>query len=144
MEEAETPSPPVRVDRCHLEALPRTWNHEFLGPGQQVWKQLIKRHHARGWKMLPDHAPDSTQDHSTPYSPNSRSRVVTPFHLLYQQHHLRRRPREKDGQRHGFASKREFFWFFWPYGRWELSSPTRDQTYDSCSGNTEYSPLDCQ
>lgn len=66
----------MRADRCRLEALPRTRNHELLGPGQQVSKQLIKRHHARGWKMLPDHTPDSTQDQSTPFSPNSRSRVA--------------------------------------------------------------------
>ena len=72
----------MRVDQCHLEALPRTRNHEFLGPGQQVWKQLIKRHHARGWKMLPDHTPDSTQDQSTP-SPQTQEVVWPPLSTSY-------------------------------------------------------------
>ena len=29
------------------------------------------------------------------------------------------------------------FFFFWPHGMWDLSSPTRDQTRTPCSGGAE-------
>ena len=37
-----------------------------------------------------------------------------------------------------------FFFFFWPWGMWDLSCPTRDRTYTSCTGKRAASPLDRQ
>ena len=47
MEGSEELSPPVRVvivDWCRLDTLSQTQTREFLGPREQVWKQLIKQH----------------------------------------------------------------------------------------------------
>ena len=37
-----------------------------------------------------------------------------------------------------------FHFIFWPHGRQDLTSPTRDGTCAPCSGSTKSQPLDCQ